>query len=186
MWPLRRPFEPSNATFNLMRLVAYPPLFLVGIPLNVVYNLGSYLWYRPPYGLRRHLIASLARFMGNCLSLGCVYRVDKDHAKIPAGPAKRFGNLAEVGMRMIPPLSDDVPRLPIIKVAGEKVKPVPVPGFMLAPKGTPKDQLWAKAQPGEKVVLFIVGGGYQTVSFARVDGITSHGLHRSTDMSDKV
>jgi acetyl esterase/lipase len=97
------------------------------------------------------------------LTLGCVTRLDPEAAVVPKLAIKFHSYLAEAGEpRIIPPLKDDVPRLDCIKAVGDKVKAVPIPAFMVAPKGTASEKIWAKAKPGEKAIFYIVGGGYQT------------------------
>lgn len=159
---LRRPLEPSTAVFDLMRLVVYPPLFLLGVPLNVAWNMGTYVYDRPRYSLRRHLAAGLVRFLGTYMPIWSVYPKDKWADKIPPSLVKRYGHLGEMALRLIPGISSEFPRLPILFPSdGKKIRTAIIPGFMIAPKGTLDEQIWAKAQPGEKICLSIIGGGYQ-------------------------
>jgi len=162
MWPFTRwrPFEPPTWLFRLLQVIAIPPI-IASIPAVVGINVLSYFYYRPPYGMRRHIVANLVSTLSSALTLGCVPRRDPEEKVVPKLAIKYHSYLAEVGEpRMVPPLKDDVPRLDCIKAVGDKVKPESVPCFMLAPKSTPKERIWAKAKPGERVVFYIVGGGY--------------------------
>lgn len=165
MWPLTpwRPLEPPTPVFRLMQVVAVPPIVCVGLPTILVYNSLSYFYYRPRHGFIRHLVTNTLRKLQTLLTLGCVTRRDPDEWKVPK-LALFWSHLAEIGeVRTVPPMSADIPLLPHVKVITGRgiVKPEPRPAFMIAPKGTPQNQIWGKAQPGEKAIFYIIGGGYQ-------------------------
>lgn len=149
--------------FRVMQLVAVPPILCVGLPSLLAFNSLSYFHYRPKHGFLRHLITNTVRILQTLLSFGCVARPDPEEWEIPK-MARFHEHLAEIGeVRSIPPISDDIPLLLNVKVIMNRdvVKPEPRPGFMIAPKGTSKDKIWARAEPGEKAIFYIIGGGYQ-------------------------
>ncbi|EKD03328.1 hypothetical protein A1Q2_02438 [Trichosporon asahii var. asahii CBS 8904] len=129
----------------------------------LTFNSLSYLYYRPKHGFLRHLATNTLRMLQSLLTLGCVTRRDPEEWKIPK-LAKHHRHLAEIGeVRTIPPTSADIPLLPNVQVVVDRgvVKPEPRPGFMIAPKSTPKEKIWSRAKPGEKAIFYIIGGGYQ-------------------------
>lgn len=165
MWPLTpwRPLEPPTPVFRLMQLAAVPPIMCVGLPTMLAFNSLSYFHYRPKHGFLRHLVTNTIRMLQTLLTLGCVTRRDPEEWKIPK-LARFHRHLAEIGeVRTVPPMSADIPLLPHVKVITDRgaVKPEPRPAFMIAPKGTPQEKIWAKAKPGEKAIFYIIGGGYQ-------------------------
>jgi hypothetical protein len=144
----------------MLRLLTIGPI-IASIPIVAVYHIGTYIYWRPKRGLARHLGVNVFRYLGAAIRLGCVAIRDPEEASIPK-LAKYHRHLADAGEpRTIPPIKDDVPRLPVLESAGDKIKAAPFPGFMLAPKGTPQDDIWARATPGEKGIFYIVGGGYE-------------------------
>lgn len=146
-----------------MQVVAVPPILCVGLPTMLTFNSLSYFYYRPKHGFLRHLATNTMRMLQTLLTLGCVTRRDPEEWKIPK-LAKHHRHLAEIGeVRTIPPTSPDIPLLPHVKVITDRgvVKPEPRPAFMIAPKGTPQEKLWAKAKPGQKAIFYLTGGGYQ-------------------------
>ncbi|RSH85050.1 uncharacterized protein EHS24_006639 [Apiotrichum porosum] len=131
-------------------------LLLVTLPPTAIYHVFTYLYRRPPYSLKRHVIANLMRVAGTNASRVTLPPRDATAAMIPKN---KYTTSPEwtVEVRMVQPLDADVPRLPIIKQVGDKVKGAPVPVFMVAPAGT---DLFARAAPGERVVLHTIGGAY--------------------------
>lgn len=107
-------------------------LLLVTLPPTAIYHVFTYLHRRPPYSLKRHVIANLMRVAGTNASRVTLPPRDATAAMIPKN---KYTTSPEwtVEVRMVQPLDADVPRLPIIKQVGDKVKEVSVPVFMVAP-----------------------------------------------------
>ncbi|KAL1409371.1 hypothetical protein Q8F55_003353 [Vanrija albida] len=164
-WFPQPPYEPRPLLRSILRLLAWPPMLLLGIPLNVAYNSVLYLFKRPSHGLRRFVVSGIARYLTGSLNLGAVYTPDKDASTVTPAVLKLYGARADASARTIPPIADSVPRLPILQIAGDRVRPAPVTAFMLAPKtpaGASAKHIWREAAQGEKIIYYVVGGGYQT------------------------
>lgn len=147
----------------MLRLLTIGPI-IASLPLVTVYHLGTYLYYRPKRGLARHLGVNVFRWLGAVVRGNIVAAPDPEADKIPK-LAKYHAHLADAGEpRMIPPVADDVPLSTTLAVADVKVNnvhPASIPAFMLAPKGTPTEDIWAKAKRGEKGIFYLIGGGYE-------------------------
>jgi hypothetical protein len=146
----------------LLRLLTIGPT-LLSLPFAALYNSATYFLYRPKRGFGRHLGVNVFRYLGTVVRMGLVAAPDHEAWDIPKLAQKHFLGNAEVGeVRAIPPIRDDVPRLPVLSSGGDAIAPPEdIPGFMLAPKGTPKEEVWAKAKPGEKGIFYLIGGGYE-------------------------
>lgn len=164
-WFPQPPYEPRPLVRSILRLVCWPPMFLLGIPFNLAYNSILYLFKRPNFSYKRFVFSGLARYLTGSLGLGAVYAPDPDHAKVTPAMLKLYGDRADASVKTIPPIADSVPRLPIVQIAGNKVRPEPVTAFMVAPKteaGTTAKHIWREAGKDEKIIYYVVGGGYQT------------------------
>ncbi|GMK56010.1 hypothetical protein CspeluHIS016_0210660 [Cutaneotrichosporon spelunceum] len=155
-WPAVR--EPSTVVRRLVQLITLPPT-LVGVLLSFPVNALDYLFRRPPYSFKRHLVLGAARFFQNATSLlRFVMPQDTEARVIPKAAAKR--TTVEYGVRQVAPVPAEA-RLPSTRLTAgmEAVEAVQVPLFAIAPKGS---ETWKRAAPGEMCILYIVGGGYQT------------------------
>ncbi|BEJ15450.1 hypothetical protein CspHIS471_0500550 [Cutaneotrichosporon sp. HIS471] len=149
--------EPSIPIRRLVQLVTLPPI-LLGVLISFPVNAVDYLFHRPPYPFKRHLILGALRFFQNATSvLRFVMPYDGEVDVIPKAAAKR--NKTEYGVRKVPPIPDEL-RLPSTRLTPgmEAVKTEQVPLFVVAPKDT---ESWKQAAPGEMCLFYVVGGGYQ-------------------------
>lgn len=115
-----------------------PALLVSGLSLTAVVHLCTYFWIRPPFSLKRHLIVNIARVgltIGDLSvfpGLGVVPQRDAREQTVLSNWYTKSPD-TDVDVRIIEPLSKDVPRLEIIERVKGKVGEAPVPGFMVAP-----------------------------------------------------
>jgi acetyl esterase/lipase len=151
--------QPGPRVHLLLDALAFLPTHLVVLPLTAALHAVRY-WLAPSarlprLGWWRYIVLNVQRVRAQCIRGICVNYADPNAARrIPS----KYDGVCDVAALTVPPA--DVPRLDVLAIDAVKervVAPAAVPGFWVAAKGRNLD---APAKPDERVIYFIVGGGY--------------------------
>ncbi|RSH91989.1 hypothetical protein EHS25_009360 [Saitozyma podzolica] len=128
-------------------LLALPLLYLVILPFTAAYHILLSLLYGIPHEweLRHYLYLNLRRVGSQYGSYRRLPPVDPEEDVLPAR-AEMYLPKCEYMRVTCPPMSKEVPRVGVLQTARAVVQD--------------KDDLLAPAEDGERIIYFIVGGGY--------------------------
>ncbi|BEJ00056.1 hypothetical protein CcaverHIS631_0410980 [Cutaneotrichosporon cavernicola] len=157
-------FQPGPRLHLLLDALAFVPVHLFILPATALYH-GIRYWLAPSARRFPHLtwwryiVLNLQRARNQYMRGLCVNYPDPNaHVRIPS----KYDDVCDVATVTLPPITEDVPRLEVLDSDATMkgiVHPTPVTGFWIAAKRKAGD-LTAQAKPDERVIYFIVGGGY--------------------------
>lgn len=160
-------FEPGPELHRLIDLLSLPPTYVYLAYAAVHHTLAYYLTdlrSRSSLTYRQYLTINLTRLKTQAQRGWCVNYLDPDaDRRIPS----HFDDQVDVATFTVPPTT--VPRSSVLTIARDVVDDRQVTSFMLKRKlpdlhfesqDDMDGRLKSPAKPGERVIFFIVGGGY--------------------------
>ncbi|WVQ82452.1 hypothetical protein IAT38_004581 [Cryptococcus sp. DSM 104549] len=157
-----RPLELPPLAHTAIDTLIAPFAYLVALPLTVTYHSLRFAATEPLFPgwtLVHYLAINWRRTYRGLLSWRRVPLRDPEESRIPASSAKYLGTCA-VKQVECPPLVEDSNAPSVLKVRRDVVLASPVPGFWVERKSREPSSLDRHASKGERLIFFIVGGGY--------------------------
>lgn len=159
-------FQPGPRIHFLLDALAFLPIHLFVLPLTAAYHGVRYLL--TPSARRftrftwwRYVVLNVQRVRAQCMRGLCANYLDPNaHRRI----ASKYDDVCDVEQVTVDPIGEDVPRVEVLDsdvVRRGVVRPAEATGFWISPKAEGRERaLDAPAKPDERVIYFIVGGGY--------------------------
>ncbi|OWZ28685.1 hypothetical protein C349_06579 [Cryptococcus neoformans var. grubii Br795] len=155
---------------RLLDVLIYPIAQFLILPLTTVYHTLRYVILGPPFPgwtLSHYLAINRRRVFYGLYTWRRVALFDPEEAEMPREAKKYLVSDANGDGRCdaekveCVPYKEDEFTPPVLRVARDSIVQKAVPGFWIEARGVDgKQDLTRDAAPGERVIYFIVGGGY--------------------------